>query len=395
MADADYGGGLRHTVAGYERKLELLDEQGLEMLRNRRSAGGEHLHVAAYGMLEYDSERIAEVRVVLVVLELGRSALRVDELSESLLDKLGENQGHAEEHMRLVLAQRRLEVRRYRRDDEHHEVHSYAQGSDHVDGHSEYVRVGEHAHVVLSPPERNMDGEEVYVHAEVPVGKHHALGVTGRARGIHDRRRVVELYGREADVACGISGRVGFIEERVRSGMIFLEAVPGSQELVRPGVDRSQQPRHLLEVHFLEDRLLGVQYARVGMVDEVRGVVRRERVEYLDGDEASGLSREEELRPFGAALGVDRYLVTSLEPCGLPDEVEFLYFSCQLSVSEDRPLVVVECRLVPAVSDGLFELQNEVVGRFDIVHLDRINISAQIYFFKVSLHKITSPFVAK
>ena len=118
-------------------------------------------------------------------------------------------------------------------------------------------------------------------------------------------------------------------------------------------------------------------------------------LDYLDGDEASGLSREEELRPFGAALGVDRYLVTSLEPCGLPDEVEFLYFSCQLSVSEDRPLVVVECGLVPAVSDGLFELQNEVVGRFDIVHLDRINISAQIYFFKVSLHKITSPFVAK
>ena len=108
MADADDRCGLRHSVAGDERQLELLHEKFLELLRNCRSSGGEQFNASAESLVKDDSQGIAEVRIVPVVFEFGCSALAVDELTQSVLDQLGKNERHGEEYVWFVFTQCRF-----------------------------------------------------------------------------------------------------------------------------------------------------------------------------------------------------------------------------------------------------------------------------------------------
>ena len=139
VAYADDRSGLGHTVTGDERQAELLDKQLLEMLGDGCSSCCEHFDISAKSLVEDDSQGVAEVRIILVVLELGGSALAVDELSEGVFDELCQHQRHGEEELGLVLPQSRFEVARDRRQSKHYEVHSVAQRGNHIDGHSEDV----------------------------------------------------------------------------------------------------------------------------------------------------------------------------------------------------------------------------------------------------------------
>ena len=100
MADTSEGdsrGTLGHAVTGHERALELEGDKLLDVSRHGRPTGDEHLDVAAKGFHKDDSESPAEIRIVLVVGKFLLTALAVDELSDGVLDQLGEDERHREE----------------------------------------------------------------------------------------------------------------------------------------------------------------------------------------------------------------------------------------------------------------------------------------------------------
>ena len=115
-----------HTVSGNERKLELLHEKLLQMLRNGGTAGNEQPYVASECLHENGGEGFTEVGVVLVVGKFGCAALAVDEFSYRVLEQFYKNQRNREEYIRPKLPQSRFQIGRDRRQSKHDEVHSVA-----------------------------------------------------------------------------------------------------------------------------------------------------------------------------------------------------------------------------------------------------------------------------
>ena len=126
MSDTYYRSRLCHTIPGNERQLKPFHKQFLEMLRNGGTSRREHLDMSTKSLIENNPESIAEIRIVLVVFKFGRAALAMNELSESIFNKLGQHQWHGKENSWLILTQRRLEIGRNRRKSKNHKMHSIA-----------------------------------------------------------------------------------------------------------------------------------------------------------------------------------------------------------------------------------------------------------------------------
>ena len=359
---------LGHAVARHERNLELLQEEALQLLRHGRAARDHQAEVAAEGVHEDGAQGFAEVRVVLIVRELGGAALAADEFADGVVDHLVDDERNREEHVRFVVAQGGLEVSRHGRDIEDAEGHAVAERGHQVVHQAEDVGVGEHADVVVLPLVREMVGNQLDVGAEVADGDHHALRVAGGAGGVHQGAELVQRTVLEVDVVGAEPVGVGGGEDRVTLRVDVGEVAAGGQQFAALGVEDAHYLRHGLEVHLLEDRLLRIKDAAVGMGHELHRVRGRETVEELHGHESARLGGEEGLAPACAGAGVDGNLVARLETGGPPPEDGFLEFGGQLTVGDTGLVIFNKCCLVPAGFDGLFKAAQEAVFKGQIVH---------------------------
>nr|AHF25859.1 hypothetical protein [uncultured bacterium Contigcl_1493] len=216
--------------------------------------------------------------------------------------------------------------------------------------------------------------DELDVGAEVADGDHHALRVAGGAGRVHQGAELVQVALGETDVLAGEAARVGGGEGRVAGGVALREVAARGQQLAALGVDGAEQGRHGLEVHLVEDGLLGVEDAAVGMVDELHRVGGREAVEELHGHEAAGLGGEEGLAPAGAGTGVDGDLVPGLQAGRLPEPDGLVQLGGELTIGDARGLVFFNGGFVPAFEDGALERLQETVVGGEVVHFcaDRI-----------------------
>ena len=162
---------------------------------------------------------------------------------------------------------------------------------------------------------------------------------------------------------------MGFVEQGLALEADVSEVAAGGEKLPVLVVDGADEVRQGIEIHLVEDRLLCIEQARVGVVDEGCGVVRGETVEDLHGHKSSDLGGEEDLGPVGAALGVDYDFVAFLEACRFPAEHQFFDICSELAIGDTATVVVVESLLVPALLDRIFKCKDEIVFLFEFVHL--------------------------
>ena len=213
-----------------------------------------------------------------------------------------------------------------------------------------------------------MVGNQLDVGAEVADGDHHALRIAGGAGGVHQGAELVQRTVLEVHVFSAEPVGVGGGEDRVTLRVDVGEVAAGGQQFAALGVEDAHYLRHGLEVHLLEDRLLRIKDAAVGMGHQVHRIFGGEAVEELYGHEPARLGGEEGLAPACAGTCVDGYFVARLQACGPPPKDGLFKFGCQLPVGNTGLVVFNEGGLVPAGFDGLFKAAQETVFKGQIVH---------------------------
>ena len=139
-------------------------------------------------------------------------------------------------------------------------MHTIAERSNHIDSHTEDMGVREYADVILTPAERYVRREEVYIHAEIPVHQHYALRISGGSGGVHYCGYVIQPYRGILDVLRS-ERRMSLRESAFPVPVELFKTVAAGKKLAGPGVDCSNEHRKLLEIHFLENWLFCIKDA--------------------------------------------------------------------------------------------------------------------------------------
>ena len=122
------------------------------------------------------------------------------------------------------------------------------------------MRKGKDGYGAPASLERKVKGQGVNVHTDVPDGKHHSLGVSGGAGGVHYGAGVIQSTGIVLDAFGGKSLGMSLCEKSLGIIIQVSEAVARSEQFTTLDVDGCKKGRHGIEVHLLENGFLGIEY---------------------------------------------------------------------------------------------------------------------------------------